>query len=86
MSSSATSKDSTCCNYDLVVAVVQVIHCVQFSMTPSTAAHQVSLPFTVSQGLLRFMSIESVRLSNHLMLCHPSPFAFSLSQHHGLFQ
>ena len=26
-------------------------------------------------------------LSNHLILCHlPSPFAFSLSQHQGLFQ
>ena len=34
------------------------------------------------------MSIESVMLSNHLILCHPppSPFAFSLSQLQGLFQ
>ena len=47
---------------------------------------QASLSFTVSQSLLRLMSIELVRLSNQLILCHPSPFAFSLSQHYGLFQ
>ena len=35
-----------------------------------TAALQVSLSFTVCQSLLRFMHIESVRLSNHLILCH----------------
>ena len=41
-------------------------------------AHQVSLSFTISQNLLKFMSIESVMLSNHLILCcHPSPFAFN---------
>ena len=40
-------------------------------MTPWTTAHQASLSFTVSQNLLRFMSIESVMLSNHLILCHP---------------
>ena len=37
--------------------------------------------------LLKLMSIESVMPSNHLILCHPlSPFAFSLSQHQGLFK
>ena len=30
-----------------------------------------SLSFTMSQSLLRFMSIESMMLSNHLILCHP---------------
>ena len=30
-----------------------------------------SLSFTISQSLLKFMSIESVRLSNHLILCCP---------------
>ena len=34
------------------------------------AAHQASLSFTLSLGLLKFMSIESVILSNHLILCH----------------
>ena len=39
--------------------------------TPWTAACQAFLTFTISQTLLRFMSIESVMPSNHLILCHP---------------
>ena len=39
--------------------------------TPWTAAHQATLFFTISRSLLRFMSIESVMLSNHLTLCRP---------------
>ena len=38
---------------------------------PWTAARQASLSFTISQGLLKFTSIELVMLSNHLILCHP---------------
>ena len=41
------------------------------SVTPWTAAFQAPLSFTVSQSLLKFMSIESVMLSNHLILCCP---------------
>ena len=37
--------------------------------TPQIAACQASLCFTVSWSLLQFMSIESVMLSNHLILC-----------------
>ena len=40
-------------------------------LTPWTAAHQASLSFTVSQSLLKLMSIESVMPSNHLILCLP---------------
>ena len=40
-------------------------------MTPWTAALQAPLSFTISQSLLTLMSIESVMLSNHLILCHP---------------
>ena len=40
-------------------------------MTPGTAACQTSLSFTISWSLLKLMSIESVRPSNHLFLCHP---------------
>ena len=36
-----------------------------------TAACQDSLPFTISQSLLKFMSIESVVLSKHFIFCHP---------------
>ena len=41
------------------------------SVTPWTAACQVSLSFTISQSLPKLMSIESVMPSNHLILCHP---------------
>ena len=36
-----------------------------------TTASQASLPFTISQCWLKFISIESVMPSNHLILCHP---------------
>ena len=38
---------------------------------PWTAARQASLSITNPRSLLRFMSIESVMPSNHLILCHP---------------
>ena len=41
------------------------------SATPWTVAHQASLFITISQSLLKLMSIESVMPSNHLVLCHP---------------
>ena len=41
------------------------------SAIPWTAACQFSLSFTISLSLLRFMSIESVMVSNHHILCHP---------------
>ena len=47
-------------------------------MTPWTAAHQASLSFTISQSLLRFMSIESVMLPNHLILCRPLLLLYSV--------
>ena len=40
-------------------------------MTPWTAALQASLSFTISQSLLKLMSVESVMPFNHLILCHP---------------
>ena len=36
-----------------------------------TTACQASLSFTISQSLLKLMSIESVMPSNHLIFCHP---------------
>ena len=38
-------------------------------MTPWTAARQASLSFTISQGLLKFMSVESVMVCNYFILC-----------------
>ena len=48
-------------------AVVQSLSQVQLFGTPWTAAHQASLPFTISWSLLRFMSIVMVMLSNSLL-------------------
>ena len=53
----------------IVVVVVQFLSCVQFFVTPWTSAHQSSLSFTISQSLLKLMSIESMMPSNHLILC-----------------
>ena len=41
------------------------------SATPWTAAYQAPLFSAITQSLLKFMSLESVMLSNHLILCHP---------------
>ena len=41
------------------------------SAKPWSAAHQASLCFTISQSLLKLMSIESVMPVNHLILCRP---------------
>ena len=53
----------------LLVVVVQLLSCIRFFATPWTAACQAPLSFTISQNLLKFVSIESAMLSNHLILC-----------------
>ena len=53
------------------ISSVQSLSCVQFFLTPWTAAHQASLSITNSPSLLKLMSIESVMPSNHLILCRP---------------
>ena len=47
-------------------------------MIPWTAAHQASLSITNSWSLLKFMSVQSVMPSNHLLLCHPLLFPSSI--------
>ena len=57
----------------------QILYClllfshsiVSDSATPWTAACQAFLSFTISQSLLKLVSIELVMPSNHLILCHP---------------
>ena len=44
---------------------------VQFYATAWIAAHQASLSITNSRSAFKFMSIEVVIPSNHLILCHP---------------
>ena len=50
---------------------VQSLSCVRLFVTPWTAALQASPSITKSRSLLKLMSIESVMLSNRLILCHP---------------
>ena len=53
------------------LVVVQLLSQVRLFVAPRTAAHQVSLTFSISQSSLKPMSIELMTLSNHLILCHP---------------
>ena len=60
--------------------IIQFSHSVMFDSTVSwTAASQASLSMTNSWSLLKFISMELVTPSNHLILYSPSPPAFSLS-------
>ena len=56
-------------NYPFTFAVVQLLSRVQLFATPWTAACQASLSFTISQSLLKRMSIEWVMPTNNLNLC-----------------
>ena len=51
--------------------VVQSLSRVQLFVTSWTEACQASLSPTLSSSLPKFISIESVMLSNHLILCCP---------------
>ena len=52
------------------VVVAPLLCHVWVFVTQWTAAYQASRSFTISQDLLRFMSIEFMMLSNHLIFCH----------------
>ena len=54
-----------------MLSSVQLLSCVRLFVTPWTAAHQASLSITNSWNPPKPMPIESVMLSNHLILCHP---------------
>ena len=51
--------------------IVQLLSRIQLFVTSWTAARQAPLFSTISWSLLKFMSIESVVVYNHLLLCHP---------------
>ena len=54
-----------------IVVAVQLLRRVQLFATPWTATCQASLSFTISWSVFKLISIRSVMLSNHLILCHP---------------
>ena len=57
---------------EFVVVDFQWLSCVHLFATPWTKERQASLSsLSPTQSLLKLMSIESVMLSNHLILCHP---------------
>ena len=51
------------------IAIVQLLSHVQLFAAPLAAACQASMSFTISQSLLKLMSIELMMPSNHLILC-----------------
>ena len=55
----------------MYTVVVQPLSCAWFFATPWTTVHPTPLSSSISLRLLRFMSTESVMLSNYLVLCHP---------------
>ena len=55
------------------IAVQLLSHIWPF-VSPWTAAYQASLSFTISWSLLKFISVELVMSSNHLILCRPLLF------------
>ena len=58
------------CTTWVKAVVVQSLSRVWLSAAPWTAAHRVPLSYAVSWSFLKFVSIESVMLSNDLILCH----------------
>ena len=65
----------------MLISSAQSLSHVWLFETPWTAARQASLSFTNSQSLLKLVSIQP----SHPLLS-PSPPAFNLFQHQGLFQ
>ena len=57
--------------YSFCFQSVQLLSCVQLFATPWSAARQASLSSSNSWSLPKLTSMESVKPSNHLILCHP---------------
>ena len=61
---------------------VQFSHSVMSDSLRSHGLQHARLPCTNSWSLLKFMSIESAKPSNHLILCHPLQFSSVQSLSH----
>ena len=68
-----------------MLSSVQLLSCVQLFVTPWIAARQASMSLTVSQSLLKLMSIESAMPSSHLILCRPLILLPSIFPSIGVF-
>ena len=70
---------SNCLTPSLEMIVgVQSLSCVLQFVASRSAVFQNSLSFIISWSLLKFMSTESLMLSNHLILCCPLLFLLSI--------
>ena len=58
-------------NKSRCISSVQSLIRLQLFVTPWTVALQASLSIANSRSLLKLVSIESVKPSDHLILCHP---------------
>ena len=65
-------------NFTQCSVAVQWLSCIQLFATPWTTTLQVSLSLTTFQSLPKFMSVNSVMLPNHLILCCPLLFLPSI--------
>ena len=79
-----TANEITRCWGYLNAVVLSLSHVRHFA-TPWIAACQASLSFTISSNLLTLMSIESVMLSNHLILCYTLILLSSTFPSFGVF-
>ena len=68
------------------ISSVQSLSHVWLFVTPRTAVCQASLSITNFQSLLKFISIETVMKSNHLILCHPLLLCLQSFPASGSFQ
>ena len=82
--SSHQIRAQTCLYCSFKFSSVQLLSQVQLFVTPWTPACQASLSITDSQSLLKFLSSDVIQPSHPMS--SPSPPAFNLSQHQGLFQ
>jgi len=73
------------CRVGLFVGVVQSLNHVWLFSTPWTAARQAPLSSTIYWSWYKFMSIESVMLSNHLIFCYPFSYCLQSFPRSGSF-
>ena len=69
----------------MTFVAVQLLSHVQLFVTPWTAAYQDLQSFTISWSLLKFMLIEPMMLSNHLILYIPLLFCLQSFPASGSF-
>ena len=67
------------------VVVVRSLSFMWHFVTPWTVVCQASLSFTISLSLLKLMSIEPMRPSNHIILCCPLLLLLSIFPESGFF-